>query len=401
MITIAPGAITTVAGTGEPGCSGDGGPAVQATLNEPKSVTVIGQALYIADSENHRIRKVDLTTGVITTIAGEGSGASPLPATPSISSAQSEDELDPLADPAKTKDDKVVQLADQSGTVRFLVGAAEKGRFQGDGGPAVAATLNFPSAVTSDSHGTLYIADTFNHRIRRVDAASGLIRTLAGTGAARFSGDGGPAEKAALNEPAALVLDEGRRRLYIADLANYRVRMVDLATGTISTYAGSGEQDYDGDGQPARQAGLTGPSGLALDADGNLYIADTFSGRIRRVDVATWIISTVAGDGTEYRYQGIPNEFSTGLSRPAGIARAADGTLYITDSDNHLIRKWNPKSKIITAIAGNGVAQFAGDGGPASSCSLNYPFGVAVDQSGNLYIADTFNHRVRMIAAAS
>jgi sugar lactone lactonase YvrE len=338
---------------------------------------------------------------VITTIAGEGSGASPLPATPSISSAQSEDELDPLADPAKTKDDKVVQLADQSGTVRFLVGAAEKGRFQGDGGPAVAATLNFPSAVTSDSHGTLYIADTFNHRIRRVDAASGLIRTLAGTGAARFSGDGGPAEKATLNEPAALVLDEGRRRLYIADLANYRVRMVDLATGTISTYAGSGEQDYDGDGQPARQAGLTGPSGLALDADGNLYIADTFSGRIRRVDVATWIISTVAGDGTEYRYQGIPNEFSTGLSRPAGIARAADGTLYITDSDNHLIRKWNPKSKIITAIAGNGVAQFAGDGGPASSCSLNYPFGVAVDQSGNLYIADTFNHRVRMIAAAS
>lgn len=400
MITIAPGAITTVAGTGEPGCSGDGGPAVQATLNEPKSVTVIGQALYIADSENHRIRKVDLTTGVITTIAGEGSGASPAQATPSISSAQSEDELDPLADPAKTKDDKVVQLADQSGTVRFLVGAAEKGRFQGDGGPAVAATLNFPSAVTSDSHGTLYIADTFNHRIRRVDAANGLIRTLAGTGAARFSGDSGPAEKAALNEPAALVLDEGRRRLYIADLANYRVRMVDLATGTISTYAGSGEQDYDGDGQPARQAGLTGPSGLALDADGNLYIADTFSGRIRRVDVATWIISTVAGDGTEYRYQGIPNEFSTGLSRPAGIARAADGTLYITDSDNHLIRKWNPKSKIITAIAGNGVAQFAGDGGPASACSLNYPFGVAVDQAGNLYIADTFNHRIRMIAAA-
>ncbi len=396
MITIAPGAITTVAGTGDPGCSGDGGPAVQATLNEPKSVTVIGQALYIADSENHRIRKVDLGTGVITTLAGEGSGTSP--ATPSTSPAQSDDEPDPLAEPVKTKDDKVVQLADQSGTVRFLVGAAEKGRFQGDGGPAVAATLHFPSAVAADSRGTLYIADTFNHRIRRVDPATGLIRTLAGTGAARFSGDGGPAEKAALNEPAALALDEGRRRLYIADLANYRVRMVDLATGTISTYAGSGEQDYDGDGQPARQAGLTGPSGLALDADGNLYIADTFSGRIRRVDVASGIISAVAGDGTEYRYQGIPNEFSTGLSRPAGIARAADGTLYITDSDNHLIRKWNPKSKIITAIAGNGVAQFAGDGGPASACSLNYPFGVALDQAGNLYIADTFNHRIRIVA---
>ena len=398
MITIAPGTITTVAGTGEPGGAGDGGPAVQATLNEPKSVTVIGQTLYIADSENHRIRKVDLLTGVITTIAGEGSGTSPAPATPPASPAQSDDELDPLADPVKAEDDKVVQLADQSGTVRFLVGAAEKGRFKGDGGPAVAATLHFPSAVAVDSRGTLYIADTFNHRIRCVDAATGRIRTLAGTGTARFSGDGGPAEKAMLNEPAALALDERRGRLYIADLANFRVRMVELAAGTISTYAGSGEQDYDGDGQQARQAGLTGPSGLALDADGNLYIADTFSGRIRRVDIATGSITTIAGDGTEYRYQGVPNEFSTGLSRPAGISLAADGTFYITDSDNHLIRKWNPKSKIITAIAGNGVAQFAGDGGAASACSLNYPFGVALDQAGNLYIADTFNHRIRMIA---
>ena len=400
MPTIAPGTITTVAGTGEPGGAGDGGLAVQATLNEPKSVTVVGQTLYIADSENHRIRKVDLLTGVITTITGEGSGTSPAPVAPSASPAQPDDELDPLADPVKAKDDKVVQLADQSGTVRFLVGAAEKGRFKGDGGPAVAATLNFPSAVAVDSRGTLYIADMFNHRIRIVDAKTGIIRTLAGTGTARFSGDDGPAEKAMLNEPAALALDERQGRLYIADLANFRVRMVELATGTISTYAGSGTQDYDGDGQPARQAGLTGPSGLALDADGNLYIADTFSGRIRRVDAATGIITTIAGDGTEYRYQGVPNEFSTGLARPAGIALAADGTLYITDSDNHLIRKWNPKTKIITALAGNGVAQFAGDGGPASACSLNYPFGVALDSSGHLYIADTFNHRIRMIAAA-
>src|SRR6266852_2330551 len=351
MISIAPGTITTIA----------------------------GRALYIADSENHRIRKVDLATDLITTVAGEGTGGQPAPAASSAPTTSTTDELDHLADPVKVKDEKVVQLADQSGTVRFLVGSAEKGRFKGDGGPAVAAMLNFPSAVVADSNGNLYIADTFNHRIRCVDAATGRIRTLAGTGTARFSGDGGPAEKAMLNEPAALALDERRGRLYIADLANFRVRMVELATGTISTYAGSGAQDYDGDGQPARQAGLTGPSGLALDADGSLYIADTFSGRIRRVDVATGIITTIAGDGTEYRYQGVPNEFSTGLSRPAGIALAADGTLYITDSDNHLIRKWNPKSKIITSIAGNGTAQFSGDGGPAALCSLNYPFGVAVD----------------------
>ncbi len=175
--------------------------------------------------------------------------------------------------------------------------------------------------------------------------------------------------------------------------------MLELKTGVLSTYAGSGVQDYDGDGQPAKQAGLTGPSGLALDAAGNLYIADTFCGRVRRVDVETGLIGTAAGDGTEYRYQGVPNEFSTGLSRPAAIALAADGTLYVTDSDNHLIRKWNPKTKIITAMAGNGAAQFAGDGGPASAASLNYPFGVALDAAGNLYIADTFNHRIRMIAA--
>lgn len=396
---IAPGAITTVAGTGEPGCSGDGGPATKAALNEPKSVTIASHFLYIADAENHRIRKVDLTTGVITTVAGGGAGATPSPPAQHAPAAEPTPELDPFADPDRTKEEKLTQLPDQSGTVRFLVGAAEKGRFKGDGGPAAAATLNFPSAVAVDSQGTLYIADTFNHRIRIVEAATGLIRTLAGTGAARFSGDGWPPDKYALNEPVALALDEARGRLYIADLANYRVRMIELKTGVLSTCAGSGVQDYDGDGQPAKQAGLTGPSGLALDADGNLYIADTFCGRVRRVDLATGVIGTVAGDGTEYRYQGVPNEFSTGLSRPAAIALAADGTLYITDSDNHLIRKWNPRSKIITAVAGNGRAQFAGDGGPAAAASLNYPFGVALDSAGNLYIADTFNHRIRMIAA--
>jgi sugar lactone lactonase YvrE len=403
-LNLAPGTITTIAGAGEPGCSGDGGPALKACLNEPKSVTIAGHALYIADSENHRIRKVDLATWIITTVVGQGGadiGEAPVPAASSAPTSHATDELDPLADPVKVKDEKVVQLADQSGTVRFLVGSAEKGRFKGDGGPAVAATLNFPSAVAADSKGNLYIADTFNHRVRRVDAATGTIWTLAGTGTARFAGDGGPAAKAMLNEPVALALDEQRDLLYIADLANYRVRVVDLDTGRIMTYAGNGEREYDGDGHKAVHAALSGPSGLALDAEGNLYIADTFSGRIRMIDLVTRTISTVAGDGTEYRYQGMPNEFSTSLARPAGIALAADGTLYITDSDNHLIRKWSPKTKIITAIAGNGTPQYAGDGGPASACSLNYPFGVAVDQAGHLYIADTFNQRIRMVAAAA
>jgi len=232
-----------------------------------------------------------------------------------------------------------------------------------------------------------------------VDAATGTIWTLAGTGAARFAGDGGPAAKAMLNEPVALALDEQRDLLYIADLANYRVRVVDLEKGRITTYAGNGEREYDGDGHKAVHAALSGPSGVALDAEGNLYLADTFCGRIRRVDLATRTISTVAGDGTEYRYQGMPNEFSTSLSRPAGIALAVWGAIYITDSDNHLIRKWNPRTKVITAIAGNGQARYDGDDRPATECSLNYPFGVALDDCGNLYIADTFNHRIRMVTA--
>jgi sugar lactone lactonase YvrE len=400
--TLTPFSIMTIAGTGEPGYAGDGGPALEAMLNEPKSITAAGRFLYIADAENHRIRRLDLQSGIITTVAGGGffTEASSRSNPSSVSPTASEVEEDPLADPDVKNQPRFVQLPDQSGTVRFVTGTAEKGRFRGDGGLATEATLNFPSASAVDSQGTLYIADTFNHRVRRVDAASGVITTVAGTGAARFNGDNGPGIKAALNEPVALTVDERVGRLYIADLANYRVRALELTTGRIFTYAGNGNSDYDGDGQAATQAGLSGPSGLALDADGNLYIADTFSGRIRRVDQTSGIIMTVAGDGTEYRYQGNPKEFSTGLARPTGIALAPDEKLYITDSDNHLIRMWNPKSKIITSIGGKGSPEFSGDGGPANASGLNYPFGVAVDGAGHIYIADTFNHRIRMIAAA-
>jgi DNA-binding beta-propeller fold protein YncE len=150
---------------------------------------------------------------------------------------------------------------------------------------------------------------------------------------------------------------------------------------------------------PAIEAGISGPSGLTLGPDGDLYIADTFSGRIRRVDLATGIISTVAGDGGEYRFSGLPSEFSTSLSRPYGIALDRAGNLLITDSDSHLIRRWDRKKKIITRLAGSGQAQFTGDGGDPLAGSLNYPFGVVVDEAGNVYIADTFNHRIRMIAA--
>jgi sugar lactone lactonase YvrE len=396
---IQPGTIATIAGNGEPGHAGDKGPAVGACLNEPKGLALgVGGILYIADAENHVIRKVDLASGLITTVAGrpekdKGDGG---PATAHVPATVEDD--DPLADPPAGKAEKFVQLSDVSGTVRYVVGAGKSGRFGGDGGPATQATLNFPGAVAVDGRGNLYIADTMNHRVRKVDAATGVISTVAGTGQHRCSGDGGPAVAAALNEPAALAVD-GRGNLYIADQSNNRVRKVDLNTGVITTVAGTGETGYTGDGMPATEAGISGPSGLALGPGGELYIADTFSGRIRLVDPATGIISTIAGDGGEYRFSGLPNEFSTSLSRPYGIALDAAGNLLITDSDSHLIRRWDRKKKIITRLAGSGQAQFGGDGGDPLAGSLNYPFGVLVDGAGNVYIADTFNHRIRMIAA--
>ena len=397
LVRSRPGVITTVAGNGEPGYSCDNGPACAARLNEPKGLALDGKGnLYIADAENHVVRKVDLASGLITTVAGRpetGNGAGG----PAGFHAPAEDE-DPFADPPASKSEKFVQVADLSGTVRYVVGAAKAGRFGGDGGPATQATLNFPGAVAADRQGNLYVADTMNHRIRKVDATTGVMTTIVGTGQHRCSGDGGPATAAALNEPAALAVDD-RGNLYIADQSNNRVRKVDLNTGTITTVAGTGETGYTGDGMPATEAGLSGPSGLVLGPDGALYIADTFSGRIRRVDPETGMIGTVAGDGGEYRFSGLPNEFSTSLSRPYGIALDGAGNILLTDSDSHLIRRWDRKKKIITRLAGSGQAQFGGDGGDPLNGSLNYPFGVVVDDAGNVYIADTFNHRVRLIAA--
>jgi sugar lactone lactonase YvrE len=400
-VSTKPRTIHTVAGNGDPAYAGDGGPAAAASVNEPKSIALDGAGrLYIADSENHVIRRVDLHTGRIVTIAGR-----PIePIAHAKASAVHDDPLpidedDPLGGPTQDAASRFTQSRDLSGTVRYVTGA-QPGvkRFGGDGGRAVDALLNFPGAVVVDERGHVYIADTMNHRIRKVDAHSGLITTIAGTGQKRWSGDGGPAVSAALNEQTALALDK-KGRLYIADQSNHRVRSIDLGTGRISTIAGTGEAGYAGDGMPAQEAILSGPSGLAVGPEGALYIADTFNGRIRKVEVDTGIISTVAGDGAEYRYQGNPQEFSTSLSRPYGIALDAEGHLLMTDSDSHLIRRWHRQKKIIVRVAGNGIAGYNGDGGVPLESSLNYPFGVAVDHRGSIYIADTFNHRIRMIAA--
>ncbi|MGH7180450.1 MAG: hypothetical protein ACREJN_00565, partial [Nitrospiraceae bacterium] len=259
------------------------------------------------------------------------------------------------------------------------------------------ALLNFPTALVVDRAGHLYIADTLNHRVRRVDAVTGVITTVAGLGQPRCSGDGGLAVDAGLNEPAALAVSDGGV-LYIADQNNNRVRAVDLATGVINTVAGTGLAEYNGDGVAATETGLAGPGGLALALDGTLFIADSFNGRIRVVDRGTGLIRTVAGNGGEYRYQGPDESHSTSLSRPSGIALDEEGNLYFTDSDNHLVRRWDRITGRIERIAGVGMARFGGDAGVALEASLSYPFGIVMDRAGHVLVADTFNHRIREIA---
>jgi DNA-binding beta-propeller fold protein YncE len=204
------------------------------------------------------------------------------------------------------------------------------------------------------------------------------------------------AVEAGLNEPAALAVSDAGV-LYIADQSNNRVRAVDLVTGVIRTVAGTGAAVYNGDGAAAIETALAGPSGLALASDGTLFIADTFNGRIRAVDPVTGLIRTVAGDGGEYRYQGPDEPPSSSLSRPSGIALDGEGNLYVTDSDNHLVRRWDRITGRVERIAGVGVADYGGDGGAALEAALSYPFGIVMDRAGHLFVADTFNHRIREI----
>src|SRR5262245_56649680 len=313
------GTIHTIAGNGVCGFSGDGNVAGEASLNEPKGVALDASGnLFIADSENHVVRRIDHQTCRITTVVGQPGSSEP--GMPGMGTFDVHtDDHDPFADAGTPGKAGFAQQTDLSGTVRYVVGGGPTKRFGGDGGPAGQALLNIPSAIVVDQVGHLYIADTMNHRIRRMDAATGQITTLAGVGQPRYGGDGGPATSAGLNEPAALAL-AGNGILYIADQSNNRGRAVDLATGIIMTVAGTGSAAYNGDGIPATEAALAGPTGLAVGMDGVLYIADTFNGRIRMIDPVTGLIQTVAGDGGEYRYQGESEPSSASLSRPSGIA---------------------------------------------------------------------------------
>jgi YD repeat-containing protein len=335
--------IETVAGTGVRGFSGDGGPATEARLSSPTGVAIDPEgSFYIADGSYHRIRRVG-PDGIIHTVAGMGFWG-----------------------------------------------------FGGDGGPAIWAHLAHPTGVAIGPEGSLYIADTSNHRIRRV-GPDGIITTVAGTGSGDsggFDGDGGPATAALLAMPTGVAIGpEGS--LYIADGSNHRIRRVG-PDGIIHTVAGTGFRGFDGDGGPATAARLNRHTGVAVGPDGSLYIADTGNQRIRRVG-PDGIITTVAGTGSGgFDGDGGPATAAR-LSLPSGVAIGPEGSLYIAEEDNHRIRRVGPDG-IITTVAGTGSGGFDGDGGPATAARLSWPRGVAIGPEGSLYIVDEGNRRIRRVA---
>jgi myo-inositol-hexaphosphate 3-phosphohydrolase/sugar lactone lactonase YvrE len=281
-----------------------------------------------------------------------------------------------------------------AGTITTVAGTGGVSGFSGDGGPATSARLRGPRTMEADANGNLYITDTENHRVRKVDS-TGKITTLAGTGAAGYSGDNGPATSAMLNNPHGIAVDAAGN-VYIADSPNQRIRKVSPA-GVITTVAGTGSSGYNGDGIQATAARLNYPKGVEVGPDGALYIGDANNHRVRRVDLSTGVITTVAGTGTAGSTGDGGPATSARLNAPRNLAFGPNGDLYIADDMNFKVRRVNAATKTITTVAGTGVAGYGGDGGAATAARLNEVRDVAVDRAGNLYIADEINHRIRWV----
>jgi hypothetical protein len=352
------GTITTVAGKSPPGYSGDGGPARDAQMNEPRMLTFDGAGtMYIVDTFNQVVRRVG-TDGVITTVAGHSGGYVP------------RNDSDCKAD------------------------------FHGDGGPATQATLSCPHSAAVAANGDLYIADSANHAIRKIDHVTHVITTVVGQGGHNgSSGDGGPATEAKIDGPKGVLFDRDWDMI-ITDSGNDKIRRVDAATGIITTIAGTGITGESGDGGPATKANLTEPRTMALAADGSLLFTEPRVNRIRRVDLSG-IITTFAGTGKAgFSGDGGPATRAQ-LNFNRGVAVDGAGTVWIADSLNQRIRKVDAAG-IITTAAGSGKTCYTtpdnscGDGGPATTAGFATPRALEFDEAGNLYVADTFNSRIRI-----
>ncbi|HVK84310.1 MAG TPA: hypothetical protein VM513_09385 [Kofleriaceae bacterium] len=388
------GIVTTIAGTGTDGYSGDGGPAVAASMGRPFGLAVDGLGnVYIADGDNHRIRKIDLD-GIITTFAGTGtagySGDGGLATSAQLSrpGGVAVDGLGNvyIADSSNAR----IRKVDASGRITTFAGTGVAG-FSGDGGPATAAEISSSLAVAVDDGGQLYITDQFNRRIRRVDA-SGVIRTIAGNGGSFFAGDGGPATSASVGASGPVAVDLAGN-VYVSDGNGHRVRRIDTL-GVIMTIAGGSPDEDLGDGGPAVDSQLYFPSDLAIDRTGNLYIADVAHHRVRRIDPAG-TITTAAGTGDTVG--ATATGATTGhLYEAAGICTAPNGSVLMSELAMHRIRQIDANG-VLTTFAGTGTWGDGGDGGPASMGELKYPSDVAADSAGNVYIADTSGDRVRRV----
>jgi uncharacterized protein (TIGR03437 family) len=425
------GMLTIVAGNGIGGYSGEGGPAVNASLRSPLGLALDAEGnLFISDPADHRVRRVD-SRGVIRTVAGTGRRGYAGDGDAATAASLNEPRglaLDAggnlyIADSGNHR----VRRVGRDGVIATIAGNGEA-RTAGDRGQAANASVNNPSAVATDRAGNVFIAET--DRIRQIDAAgtitsllsgfsiSGLIvspqgvlyfsdsgtlqhqvfrvseRTpvvVAGILRPGFSGDGGPASEASLNAPGGLAVDPAGN-VYIADRDNFRLRRVDVA-GIITTIAGNGQFRFSGDGLTARGATLNQPAAVAPDGRGGLLIVDVGNHRIRRVS-AGGVIETIAGAGVAGYSGDGGSATSAQLNLPQGVAAGPDGSVYIADQANNRVRRVAPDGTI-TTFAGGGTS--LGDNGPATLAQLRFPFSVAVDAAGNVLIADTLNHRIRRV----
>ena len=455
--------MVTLVGTGVEGDGGDGDLATSAELSRPQGVAVDGLGnLFIADTGNHRIRRVDALTGIISTVAGRDAGYSGDNGAATL--AQLREPTDLVVDGfgnlfiADAGNHRVRYVDAGTAAITTLAGSTNPG-FSGDGNPATMAQLRDPVGIALNSEGHLFIADSANHRIRRVDSGTGVITTIVGTDqpggggdgglansaelsiprgiafdaddhmfiseglgtfggqrvrrvdqvtniistvAGRFgepgrTGDGGPATNARLSGPTFVAVD-GSGDLYIADHGNRRIRLVESSSGVISRFAGVEGLSADGDGGKATSALLVRPRGIALDSEGHLLIAESEANRIRQVDLGTGIIFTLAGTGAPGRSGDGGSASGALLDYPSGLSVDREGHVFFADHDNSRIRRIDgSENRIITTVAGTGVRGGDGDGGPAALAELHFPSDVAVDVFGNLFIADVNNGRIRRV----